>query len=134
MSHWTVWFIRMSLIYFFLATLLGLLMLLWPGQGWIYLPSHTHLNLLGWMCMMIYGVGYHILPRFSGKPIFSETLIVVQFWLANLGLVGMSVFWGLYRLNAAGLFQGMLLLSAIAETLAIFLFVYNILRTVKPAG
>ena len=134
MSKWTVWFIRMSLIYFFLATLLGLIMLVWPGQGRVYLPSHVHLNVLGWMSMLIYGVGYHILPRFSGRPIYNETLMVVQFWLANLGLVGMAVFWTFYRLKTLGIFQDMLLVAATAEALAIFLFVYNIIRTVKAAG
>lgn len=133
MSKWTVWFIRMSLIYFFLATILGLIMLVWPSQGWVYLPSHVHLNLLGWISMLIYGVGYHILPRFSGRPIYNETLMVVQFWLANLGLVGMALFWTFYRLKAYGLFQDMLLLASIAEALAIFIFVYNIIRTVKAA-
>ena len=54
---------------------------------------HTHIILLGFMAMMVYGVGYHILPRFMGRPVFSQRLGYVHVWLANITLVGLSVSW-----------------------------------------
>ena len=36
--------------------------------------------------MMIYGVGLHVLPRFSGFPLYSERVATWQFYVANAGL------------------------------------------------
>ena len=34
----------------------------------VYHPVHMHMMLLGFGTMMIYGVAYHVLPRFVGRP------------------------------------------------------------------
>ena len=94
MDKEVVWFIRQSVTYFLLGTLLGVIFLFfpeWANQDRISL--HVHMNLIGWMSMMIFGVGYHILPRFSGKPIFNRKMMTVQFWLASAGMLGMAIGW-----------------------------------------
>lgn len=55
----------------------------------IYRPAHAHMNLVGFVVMMIFGVGYQILPRFFGHPIHSRWLAAAHIWLANLGLAGL---------------------------------------------
>jgi len=40
--------------------------------------------------------GYHILPKFMGRQIYSKKLGEAEFWIANIGLVAMLVF---YTLN-----------------------------------
>ncbi|HEX7004604.1 MAG TPA: hypothetical protein VF168_10505 [Trueperaceae bacterium] len=83
-----------SLTYFLLANTLGLLM----GSGlvgYVWRPAHAHLNLLGFVSMMIYGVAYHALPRFSGRPFKRPRLALTQIVLANIGLLGMALVWGL---------------------------------------
>jgi cbb3-type cytochrome oxidase subunit 1 len=47
------------------------------------------MNLVGFVVMMIFGVGYQILPRFFGHPIHSNALAAAHVWLANLGLAGL---------------------------------------------
>ena len=96
MDKEVVWFIRLSLIYFLVGTLLGVCFIFKPEMANTdHISMHVHLNLIGWMSMMIFGVGYHILPRFSGKPLWSRKLSIVQFWVANIGLVGMTAGWGM---------------------------------------
>jgi hypothetical protein len=51
--------------------------------------AHVHFNLLGFMSMMIYGVGYFILPRFNGRTLHWPSLVPIHFYVANLGLIGM---------------------------------------------
>ena len=85
MSAITVWFIRFAILYFLAAMLIGIAMTM-TGPIYPYMQIHAHFNLLGWMTMMIYGVGYHILPRFSGKPLWSDKLSYWHIWLANAGL------------------------------------------------
>jgi cbb3-type cytochrome oxidase subunit 1 len=52
----------------------------------VYRPAHAHMNLLGFVVGMIFGVGYQILPRFFGHPIHSRALASSHIWLANIGL------------------------------------------------
>lgn len=122
-------FIIMSIIYLAVASILGIYML--AKQSLLYLKFvHSHLNLLGWVSMMIFGVGYHILPRFSGKPLKSPKLGEIQFWLANVGLVGMLLFYVLGTASPeVGLYIGLSTAFGIVEVLSILLFFYNMLAT-----
>lgn len=129
MSSITVWFIRLAMIYLVLSMLLGLDMSV-RGVNYPTMPIHAHLNLLGWMSMFIYGVAYHILPRFSGRALWSEGLATAHLWLANIGLVGMALGWVL-RSNGGGF--GVLLAFSLVEGLSIIFFVMNMLLTIKPA-
>ncbi|MBI5196027.1 MAG: hypothetical protein HZA10_06865 [Nitrospirae bacterium] len=128
-----VWYLRMSVFYFAAGALLGAGMLLWPYDAGYYIPAHVHLNLLGFMSMMIYGVGYHILPRFSGVHIYSPAIVTIQFWLANAGLLMMAISWPFHEMQTAlSLIRPLLMLSALLTLIAVVLFTYNILKTIKP--
>ena len=53
-----------------LPVALGLLALVWSGglgAGWLL--AAEHLAALGWIMLMIMGVGLHVLPRFSGAAL-----------------------------------------------------------------
>jgi cytochrome c oxidase cbb3-type subunit 1 len=88
--------------------------------------------LLGWVSMMIYGVGYHILPRFMGRPLYSTKMGDAQFWLANIGLVFMLVFYTMNVYSPAGTYVMIMVTAGIAELVSIFLFFYNMLMTFMP--
>ncbi len=128
-----VWYLRMSVIYFAAGAVIGVSMLLWPSESGYYVSAHAHLNLLGFMSMMIYGVGYHILPRFSGKNTYSPKIVRVQFWLANIGLIGMAIIWpAAARSIDSSLPQAILVASAISSLMAVLLFAFNVLKTIQP--
>lgn len=81
-------FIRASLLWFIAGITLGLAMAIHPA--WVmYRPAHAHMNLVGFVVMMIFGVGYQMLPRFFGHPIHSRNLAVAHIWLANVGLAAL---------------------------------------------
>ena len=127
MDKIVVWYLRMSVIYFIAGALIGLVMILSPGETGYYVSSHTHLNLLGFMSMMIYGVGYHILPKFSGRNIYSPLIMNVQFWIGNTGLIGMVTGWLVLR----GDIPLVLIISALLSLTSVVLFAFNILKTIK---
>jgi nitric oxide reductase large subunit len=134
MERVIVWYLRMSVIYFVAGAVIGFLMILNPADTGLYVSAHAHLNLLGFMSMMIYGVGYHILPRFSGQHIYSPKLMHVQFWVANAGLIGMAIGWPLRAGGGAlDLADPLLFISALLSFLSVVLFAVNILKTIKPA-
>ncbi|HSL92428.1 MAG TPA: DUF1858 domain-containing protein [Candidatus Limnocylindrales bacterium] len=88
MDRYTKGFVLASLAYFFLASVLGI----WIGSAdaapWARF-AHVHFNLLGFMAMMIYGVGYFILPRFNGRTLRWPSWVPIHFYAANIGLIGM---------------------------------------------
>jgi len=88
MDRYTKGFVVAALVYFFLAALLGIWMGGTDAAGWVRF-GHVHFNLLGFMTMMIYGVGYFILPRFNGRPLHWPSLVPIHFYIANIGLIGM---------------------------------------------
>ena len=56
----------------------------------VYRLVHMHMLLLGFVTMMIYGVAYHVIPRFAGFPIHSRRAAVAQWWISNAGLALMA--------------------------------------------
>ncbi len=121
-------FIVMSIVYLGISTFLGIGMLVHPNLMAIKFV-HSHLNMLGWVSMMIYGVGYHILPRFMGRPLYSNKIVEAQFWGANLSLVGMLVFYCLDVFNAGGPYRMIAVVFGAVQAVTIFLFFYNMLMT-----
>jgi len=64
-------FVKASIFYLLFGIVFGLLMATNVVSGLNYTFVHVHFNLIGFMSMMLFGVAYHILPRF------------------NIGLIGM---------------------------------------------
>ena len=123
-------FIGMSIIYLVIASVFGIAMLANPGLLTLKFV-HSHLNMLGWVSMMIFGVGYHILPRFMGRPLKSPKLGEVQFWLANIGLIGMLIFYTMGSFYPeTGMYTVLTIAFGLLEAVSVFLFFYNMLSTI----
>ena len=131
LSKVTKLFILSGLIYLCIGVTIGVLFTLFPNAiGW-FLPMHAHTNLLGWVSMMIFGVSYHVLPRFSGRPLYSERLAGLHLILSNTGLIGLIISWPLSKVYyGIALLQFMLTGSALLYAISAYLFVYNLGRTV----
>ena len=132
MSPTTLRFLRVGMAYFVLGALLGTLLALpsirdvlykAPGAQWRL--AHTHLNLAGFVIMIIFGIGYHILPRFAGKPLHSEAWAAAHFWIAALATAGMVVGW---IAPAAAL---LLWTGSVAQFAGIVLGVVNLWLTIR---
>jgi cbb3-type cytochrome oxidase subunit 1 len=124
-------FVKSSLIYLGIGTILGVFMVSWPDTRFIITRVHTHINLLGFMAMMIYGVGYHILPRFMGRPVYSHRLGNIQVWLANITLIGLSLSWMMEAIQG-GVWHVLATLFGIGQGVAIFLFIFNLWKSMVP--
>jgi len=83
-------FLKASLAWLAIGVTLGVAMAAHPVWT-LYRLAHVHMMLLGFVTMMIFGVGYHVLPRFAGAPLHSRRAAVWHWWIANAGLVGMVV-------------------------------------------
>lgn len=133
MERFVTGFIRASLVWLGIGVLIGVSMAFWPGEALVYRPAHVHANLLGFVSMMIFGVAYHVLPRFSGNPLHSRGLARVHFWVANTGL---SLLVGGWLLRATWYGHGSIIVMVGGATSAVaaFMFIYNLWRTLGPPG
>ena len=124
-------FIIVSIVYLGAASVLGVCML-WNESLLSLKFVHSHLNLLGWVSMMIYGVGYHVLPRFSGRPLKYPKMGELQFWTANIGLIGMLLFYAIEVYNPSQAYKMSSVAFGAVEVFSIVLFLYNMLATLLP--
>ena len=90
-----------------------------------------HALALGFVTQMIFGVGTRALPAFAGKKLHSERLVVIAWLLINIATlqrVGHALFpWG----SAAFRYDHIAAAGAIG-LIAVVLFAYNIMLTVRP--
>lgn len=95
---------------------------------------HAHLNLVGFLGMFIYGVAYHILPRFNATPIKHPALVGVHFYAVNAGLVGMVLSALADGVYADGHAHHAFVASGVLEVAGIVLFAYNIIPVLMEGG
>src|SRR5688500_15021111 len=86
-------FIRSSVVWLGIGVALGLTMGFFPSRMGVLRTAHLHANLLGFISMMIFGVAYHVLPRFSGRPLHAPRLAAAHLILANAGLAMQTIGW-----------------------------------------
>jgi cytochrome c oxidase cbb3-type subunit 1 len=124
-------FVKSSLIYLGIGVITGLMMVVHPDVRFTLTRVHTHINLLGFMAMMVYGVGYHILPRFMGRPVYSHRLGNAQVWVANITLIGLFISW-ILEATLGGVWHTLAVLFGLGQGVAIFLFIVNMWKSMTP--
>ena len=87
-----------------------------------YVIAATHLFVLGWICTIVMGAMYQLVPVALETKLYSEKLAAWQFVFHFVGFVGMVwMFWA-WNMKQVGHFGAVL-------TVGVGLFVYNIART-----
>ncbi len=122
-------FLKSSLVWLGLGMSMGALMTSVPTLT-VYRTAHLHMNLLGFVAMMIYGVAYHVIPRFMGHPLHSARLAGWHVWAANAGLAFLAL--GFFLMPTIG--PAAVPIEGIGGTLSAvgaYLFIYNIWRTLN---
>jgi cbb3-type cytochrome oxidase subunit 1 len=123
-------FLKSSLAWLAAGVSLGIIMAVHPAWG-VYRTAHLHMNLLGFVAMMIFGVAYHVIPRFTGHPLYSRRLAVLQWWLANIGLLVFVVGLGLLPQTLFGTPARIVVgAGGLMSGAAAYAFVVNIWRTI----
>jgi len=127
-------FLKASLAWLGAGVSLGVAMAVRPAWT-VYRAAHLHMNLLGFVAMMIFGVAYHVIPRFSGHPLHSRRLAAIHWWLANSGLAVFVTGFVMLPNTAFGtLARVVVAAGGILSAGASFAFVYNLWRTIDGPG
>ena len=124
-------FIRASLLWFAAGIVLGVALAVHPP--WlIYRPAHAHMNVVGFLTMLVFGVGYQLLPRLFGHPLHSARLAITHLLFANAGLAGL-VLGFLVRPHQVALARWLMTAGGTVYALGALLWVYNLWRTFDAA-
>ncbi len=98
-------FVFTGTIFYFFVNIQGSMMALPDVQrithfnNWVV--GHAHIGVLGFAGLTALGGLYFILPRLTGKPLYSRFLADVQYWLVLIGVTGFMIV-----LTTVGLIQG----------------------------
>src|SRR5262249_51797118 len=95
-------FLRTAVIYVLAGMALGIFMAI--SEDHSQMPTHAHMNLLGWASMALYAVVYRVWPEAARSP-----LAAWHFWIANVGTLLVTV-------GVAGVMAGHAGLEPIAAT------------------
>jgi len=120
-------FIRSSLVWLGVGVLIGVGMAVHPAAV-AFRTAHMHANLLGFVSMMIFGVAYHVIPRFTGRPLHNPRGAALHLWVANAGLAGMVAGF-ILRVFRPELGMPVLAVGAVLSASGAMLFIHNIWRT-----
>lgn len=133
----TRWYIKLALIYFVTALLLGAAQ---AAQAPLGLPralaatgpAYIHLLVVGWITQMIFGVAYWMFPKFSNDaPRGVDSLAIATFVLLNAGLVIRVAVEPFHALHPEAGLGWLLAVAAVAQWLAGLGFVANTWTRVK---
>ena len=113
-----IWLIRISVIYLFLGTAVGMYMSITQDFGLSSL--HTHILLMGWTTMTLVGLIYHIFPTLT-----RGVLCKIVFILLNIGVPIMMI--GLLYLEHIVIVS----IGATIASIAILTFTVHILTGLK---
>lgn len=124
-------FLKAGLAWLVLGVTFGVAMAVHPAWA-VYRTAHLHMNFLGFVTMTIYGVAYHVIPRFSGFPLKYKQVAGWQWWISNAGLA-LMVAGFILRVSPATLTAGTIALGSggVLGASGAYVFAFNIWRTIN---
>ena len=58
------------------------------GPGHLIDPlAHAHINLIGGLMMFIMGATYYLIPKLTGRPVWSAKLMLTSYWCTVVGVL-----------------------------------------------
>lgn len=114
-------FMKTGVIYALLGFSLGIFMA--AGKDFTLRSVHTHLNLIGWASMAVYAMYYQLVPVASAMRTAK-----VHFWVANTGLVVLTVSVGMLASGYAAAEAGAAL-GSIVTLASLLLFIFIVFKS-----
>ena len=136
-------FLKASLIYFIIGVTMGAIMTIGPIYDFVVLSklferAHAHINLIGWVSLSIIGFIYYLILGNLGKPLYSERLGNMGFWLINIGICAEFVALLMGGYAQASSFQAgnyvikmLIVIFAFVMMIGVYFSVYNIYKTLN---
>ena len=144
-------FLKAALVYFVVGVTLGASFTIKPVHDLItlsdmFMAAHSHINLLGWVSSAVIGAIYILLPGNLNKPLHSERLANISFWLFNIGVVAMFILLLISGYTEASLVKAgnnemvdaatgpymmLIMVFGFVIIIGVYLFAYNVYKTLS---
>ncbi|CAG0976511.1 hypothetical protein METP3_01816 [Methanosarcinales archaeon] len=136
-------FLKASLIYFIIGVTMGAIMTIGSIYDFVVLSklferAHAHISLIGWVSLSIIGFIYYLILGNLGKPLYSEWLGNMGFWLINIGICAEFVALLIGGYAQASSFQAenyvimmLIVIFAFVMMIGVYFSVYNIYKTLN---
>jgi hypothetical protein len=134
MEHYPRRFLQASLIYLGLGSMLGLALGAFRAWAPVFRYVHIHFMLFGFLSMMVFGVAYHVLPRFTGMPLRHPCAVRLHFYLANAGLLGLGTSYTIKLWFPSVFLTSAFVAAAVVAMASMFLFIFNLAPLVFGAS
>lgn len=132
-------YIKTGFIFFMVGLLLGLYMIVrkhilgsWPHPQFI--TAHVHILLFGFLMSLIMGVSIWMFPRPREETDYSPRLAEGIYWFLTLGTTIRFICEVITSYTDSRVFDLLVVLGALSQAVAGFLFVYNMWSRVRPVG
>lgn len=117
----------MSMRFLLLASLYGIIsmimgMVMGSKGDYTLSPVHTHLSLLGWIAISIYGLAYKVYPQMAASNITR-----LHFYIVNLGVILLIPSLALLLMKNTAALPFLLIGESLTIT-SLFLFLLNLWR------
>ena len=121
-------YVKASLAY--LVTGSTLLLLTFTHVMPFEMTAFYFMPLYGFVAMMIFGLSYLFVPSFAHAFLHSLRLARLQFWLMNIGVIGLTVsFSGLLPYDPS--VQFIVTASLTVQVVALYVHAYNLWQTMR---
>lgn len=114
-------FIQLSLVYFCIAIIIGLVMSI--QHNYVFTGVHVHVNLLGWVSMALFGILYKLYPEASETKLATFHLYAYNIFFP-LMMIGLS----LVLMKYEGIGTPITAVSSIVVVLATIVFTWNFFK------
>ncbi len=132
MSPLTIRCVRAAFLALAAGSLLGAMFAMNRPIGALLRPLHAELNLWGWTTLLIYGMAYHMLPRFAGRPLLRQRAAGAQSWLAIAGVALAGLGWAMLpALPALG--RPLMAIGGLTQLTAALTFILIAAELLRPA-
>jgi hypothetical protein len=121
-------YVKVSLVYLIVGA--TLLVLTFTHVAPFEMTAFYFMQLYGFVAMMIFGLSYLFVPSFAHAFLHSLRLARLQFWLMNIGVIGMTIsFSGLLPYSSSMWF--LVIGSLLILVVALYLHAYNLWQTMR---
>ena len=124
-------FLFAAMFYLFLAALSSLLNKanLLVADKFVQL----HFQFLGFIAMLIYGLGYYLIPKLGKKQLSCPKFVPIHFWFGNISLITMIICHSVMTDLSTVWFQYILYVSITIQIALLFGFIINLRMTLSSS-
>ena len=119
-------FLLVASLYGVFGMLLGIIM--GAQENFMLMPVHAHLNLLGWIAIMLYGLTYQAIPKLS-----ASRLAVWHFYVVNAGILLLIPSLALLLLGNRAVLP-LLMLGELFSMASLLMFMANLWQNGRKLG